>query len=100
MESLRNRRMKPLEKVLLSLDKDLHAAFLSMVTVGECWIKDPKKQKTEILDLYYPTEDELSSVQKVAKEAVQYLKQQREEDDWETIEKVMLIWACNAFQSG
>ncbi|KAL3940102.1 MAG: hypothetical protein SGBAC_005286 [Bacillariaceae sp.] len=88
-----------------SIDDDLLGTFRSMITVGKSWIGNSEKKGTEILDLYFPTAESSSKVEDrirhVAKEALQHLqKTTKRTEDWETVEKVMLVWACNSFQGG
>lgn len=89
-----------------SIATHFRATFCSMVQVGLGWIQH---QDNGILNLYFPTKESSSGYEKgaikVAKDATEYIRNHKADQvngfqDWETLEKVMLVWACNAFQGG
>jgi methylphosphotriester-DNA--protein-cysteine methyltransferase len=97
-----------LVKVPSSIDAWFHGTFRSMVQAGLCWMKQQEKEEKDekaILELYFPTNESSceyeKDVLKVAEEAAEYLRKTKPENkDWETVEKVMLIWAFNSFERG
>lgn len=100
---------KKIIKVPDSVKPLYHSKFQSMVKAGMCWMKKTEKEETKksLLELYFPTEESFSSLEEdilqLAQQAVEYLQKQPDysnANDAETLQKVMLIWACNAFQGG
>jgi hypothetical protein len=88
-----------------SLDSQFHGTFISMVKTGQSWMRQKSKDEKVILDLYFPTSDfpspQEKTVLEIAKAAVEYIKKSESGyQEWEALEKAMLIWACNAFQGG
>ena len=88
-----------------SVEDRFHATFRSMVQAGLFWIQ--QQEKKGVLDLYFPqkesTSQEEQAIQKVSKEAANYIRNNQNSEksiDFDVLEKVMLIWACNAFQGG
>jgi SET domain len=90
---------------------DTSAEFRGMVMTGLCWIEREKtlkdSEKKMLLDLYHPTKESASDLERptieMMTEAVDHLKDRCGEEtviDWMTLEKVLLIWACNSFQGG
>eukprot|EP00980_Cylindrotheca_fusiformis_P031551 scaffold26550_cov122-Cylindrotheca_fusiformis.AAC.4 len=91
-----------------SIDSKFHGTFRSMVQVGLYWIdQQVQDENTEkvLLSLYFPSSESSSEhekeVLKVAMEASNFLKNQKKDfKNWDIVEKIMLIWACNAFEKG
>jgi hypothetical protein len=93
-----------------SVPDRFHGTFRGMVQAGLCFMKrklDNTEDWESLLQLHHPSQDTASSPEKiilqVSGQAIDYLKAQKPEDsiiDWETLEKIMLIWACNSFEGG
>ena len=93
-----------------SVDAKFHGTFRGMVQAGMSWIDDGKEQRDEsktktILDFYYPNKETTNryerSLLEVLEGAIGYIKRQEPDyTDYDEVEKVMLIYACNAFQGG
>jgi hypothetical protein len=92
--------------------------FKGMVQAGILWMKQSAETidvdtTRKLMELYHPyiadcTEAE-KSVVKLAEQAIEYIQQQAatssgtefaEFQGWEMLQKVLLVWACNSFQSG
>lgn len=87
------------------------ASFRGMVMAGLCWIHREKSLKDSdkkiLMDLYHPSKESVSDLEKptleVAEKAIHHLKKLCGEEalaDWRSLETVLLIWACNAFEGG
>jgi hypothetical protein len=86
--------------------------FRGMVQAGLCWMKRQPLKKEDVetlLQFYHPSKDTSSpfekSILQISGQAMEYLKQHvpakyADFDDWETLEQVLLIWACNSFEGG
>jgi hypothetical protein len=87
--------------------------FRGMVQTGLCWIKRRKSMNDSdsisLFELYHPEKDSSSALEQatvlLASEAATYLKEQlgdsgEDFEDWATLEKIMLVWACNSFEGG
>ena len=92
--------------------------FKGMVQAGMLWMKhasnDDETTRQKVLKLYFPDDNEKCSeeekaVRILSEQATGYLKEHASNsrgkmystfDDWKTLQKVLLVWACNSFQGG
>lgn len=87
--------------------------FRGMIQAGMSWIQQEaslaETDRATLLDLHHPVQGTMvtweKSILTLSQEAVRYLKEhlpdsKKEFQDWSTLEKVLLIWACNSFEGG
>ena len=98
----------------------LHGTFKGMVQAGIVFIKKyqgviEQNELESLLQLYHPTKESISETEKsilnVADEAILYLQQHvtttkttakifSDFNEWDKLQKILLIWSCNSFQGG
>lgn len=99
-----------------SVSAEFKGTFQGMVQAGICWIARRNANiapasKAELLKLYFPSEDNtsVSSSEKIlletSSQAIAFLKERlptkyKQFDEWEAVEQIMLVWACNSFEGG
>jgi tRNA-specific adenosine deaminase 2 len=106
-------------KVPSDVDASSHGTFKGMVQAGMMWMQrtddDPSRSNEyKILNLYHPTTDSETEPERIVcticRQAIEYLKTYSAKNsksgdlikfqEWETLEKILRIWACNSFQGG
>ncbi|KAL3911408.1 MAG: hypothetical protein SGILL_007292, partial [Bacillariaceae sp.] len=98
---------------------DSGGTFKGMVQAGILWMNQcaalqlTSDKKQQVLELYHPKKESCSKVEKsvieLSEHALAYLQEHAATsatdtfstfDDWDTLQRVLLVWACNSFQGG